>query len=124
LRLRILGLLINAALVIVCAQNPQTSTSTASAPQTNTAPPAPAPRPQFFAGTVTAITDDQIIVSRTIVGHQPDTRTFQITPKTKLNREICKPDAKVTVRYQRLPQGNVALQVLVHRESKPADKHL
>ena len=80
-------------------------------------------RPQFFAGTVTAITDDQIIVSRTIVGHQPDTRTFQLTPKTKLNRNLCKVDAKVTVRYQRLPEGSVALQVLVHSETKSTKHH-
>jgi hypothetical protein len=80
-------------------------------------------RPQFFAGTVTAITDDQIIVSRTIVGHPPDTRTFELTPKTKLNRNLCKTDAKVTVRYQRLSEGNVALQVLVHSETKSTKHH-
>lgn len=70
-----------------------------------------------------AITGDQITVSRTLVGHQPDTRTFQLTPKTKLNRANCKLNAKVTVRYQHLPEGNIALQVLVHPNSKPTGKH-
>jgi hypothetical protein len=114
---RALALLFAVGLVCINAQSPETSTATTPQQQTNTAPPTPPPpRPQFFAGTVTAITADQITVSRTIVGHPPDTRTFQITSKTKLNRTICKPDAKVTVRYQRLPQGNVALQVLVHSD--------
>jgi hypothetical protein len=122
LRLCTLALLFAVGFASVCAQNPETSTATTPQQTNTTSPPAPS-RPQFFAGTVTAITDDQLIVSRTIVGHQPDTRTFQLTPKTKLNRSVCKPDAKVTVRYQRLPEGNVALQVLVHPESKAPAKH-
>ncbi|HZS55706.1 MAG TPA: hypothetical protein VFA65_14990 [Bryobacteraceae bacterium] len=97
------------------AQNPENSTTTA--------PPTPPPRPQFFAGTVTAIDSDQITVSRTLVGHQPDTRSFHLTPKTKLNKTSCKVNAKVTVRYQRLPEGDVAIQVLVHPPSKPPVKH-
>jgi hypothetical protein len=113
------------------ARNPQTNQSTApdttTAPPTNTvptanAPPAITPRPQFFAGTITAITDDQITISRTLVGHQPDTRSFQLTPKTKLNKNNCKLNAKVTVRYQHLPEGDIALQVLVHPSSKPTAK--
>lgn len=99
-----LGILLGAG--ICCAQN---TDSTPTAP-----PPAAPPRPQFFAGTVTAITDKQITVSRTLVGHPPDTRIFQLTPKTKLNRNSCKVNTKVTVRYQHLPEGDVALQVLVH----------
>jgi len=107
----------------VCpAQNPEAGTGT-SPPATSTVPPAPAPRPQYFAGTLVSITHDQITVSRTLVGHPPDTRTFQLTPKTRLNRANCKLNAKVTVRYQHLPEGNIALQVLVHPSSKPLDKH-
>jgi len=97
------------------AQNPETSTATA--------PPAPPPRQQFFAGTITAITNEQITVSRTLVGHQPDTRSFQLTPKTKLNKANCKVNTKVTVRYQHLPQGDIALQVLVHPASRAPVKH-
>lgn len=113
--------------LVVCAgaclgQNPETGTGT-SAPATSTSSPVPAPRPQYFAGTLLSITDAQITVSRTLVGHPPDTRTFQITPKTKLNRANCKLSAKVTVRYQHLPEGDVVLQVVVHPDSKPATKH-
>jgi hypothetical protein len=96
---------------ISLAQNPETGTATP--------PPTPPPRPQFFAGTITAITHDQITVSRTLVGHPTDTRSFQLTPKTKLNKTSCKPNAKVTVRYQHLPEGDIALQVLVHPAGKP-----
>jgi hypothetical protein len=108
--------------VVLCAgacqaQNPD---ATDTAPPATTAPPTPPPRPQYFAGTITAITDDQITVSRTLVGHPTDTRSFQITPKTKLNRANCRLNTKVTVRYQHLPEGNIALQVLIHSASKPA----
>lgn len=122
--------------VCVClAQNPPSNTSTnpdtTTAPPTNTTPstdtapptPTPPPRPQFFAGTITSITSQQITISRTLVGHQPDTRSFQLTPKTKLNKNSCKPNTKVTVRYQHLPEGDIALQVLVHPPNKPATKH-
>lgn len=107
------------------AQNPPTNTTTntdtATAPPTDTAPPTPTPpRPQFFAGTITSITNDQITISRTLVGHQPETRSFELTPKTKMNKNNCKPNTKVTVRYQHLPAGDMALQVLVHPASKPA----
>ncbi len=88
------------------------TTATSTTPATPTNPPVP--RSQFFAGTVAALTDQQITVTRTLVGHQPDTRTFQLTPKTKMNKANCKPNTKVTVRYQHRPEGDVALQILMH----------
>lgn len=126
-----LALLLSLALVTcgaAClAQSQETGTSPApntdTTPPTSTAPPTPPSRPQFFAGTVIAIDDQQITVSRTLVGHQPDTRTFHLTPKTKLNRNSCKINTKVTVRYQRLADASVALQVLVHPQSKSPARH-
>jgi hypothetical protein len=97
------------------AQNPENSTTTA--------PPTPPPRPQFFAGTITAINNEQITISRTLVGHPPDTRSFHLTSKTKMNKASCKVNTKVTVRYQRLPEGDIALQVLLHPGNKPPAKH-
>lgn len=126
-----LALLLSLALVTCgaawLAQSQETGTSppsnTDTSPPTSTAPRTPPSRPQFFAGTITAIDDQQITVSRTLVGHQPDTRTFQLTPKTKLNKNNCKINAKVTVRYQRVADASIALQVLVHPQSKPPAKH-
>ena len=75
----------------------------------NTSAQAPA-KPQFFAGTVTDLTVQQITVSRTPVGRAPEKRTFVITPKTKLNKAL-KVKARVTVRYQHIAEADVALEV-------------
>lgn len=78
----------------------------------NPIPPRPAaPRPQFFAGTVTTLNDRQITVSRTPVGRPPEHRTFSISPKTKMNKPAVKLKSKVTVKYQHLPQGDIAVEV-------------
>lgn len=73
--------------------------------------PPPVPRSQFFAGTVTTLNDQQITVSRTLVGRSPEHRTFAISPKTKMNKPAVKLKSKVTVKYQHLPQGDVALEI-------------
>jgi len=81
----------------------------------NPAPPRqPAPRLQFFAGTVTALDKQHITVSRTLVGRAPESRTFAITAKTKWNKEALRVKTRVTVRYQHLPEGDVALEIQIH----------
>ncbi len=85
--------------------------------------PRPAPRPQFFAGTVTTLDNQQITVSRTLVGRSPEHRTFAINPKTKMNKPGVKLKSKVTVKYQHLAQGDVALEVQLQgtkRSVKPS----
>jgi hypothetical protein len=60
--------------------------------------PAPsAPHAQFFAGTV--------------VGRPTESRSFVIDAATKMNRSVIKVRNRVTVRYKRLPQGDVALEI-------------
>src|SRR5437868_5523950 len=85
----------------------QTSDSSASQPPRN-------PKPQFFAGTVTALDSKQITVSRTPVGHSPEHRTFLINPKTRMNKSALKLRSRVTVKYQHLATGDVALEI--HQE--------
>ena len=69
-------------------------------------------KPQFFAGTVTALNNKQIIVSRTPVGgHSPEHRTFLISAKTRMNKSALKIRSRVTVKYQHLPDGDVALEI-------------
>lgn len=80
---------------------------------------APAPKPQFFAGIVTGMADNKITVSRTLIGRAPETRVFVINGDTKLNRSALKAKSRVTVRYQHMPDGDVALEIQIHR-SRPS----
>lgn len=84
----------------------------------------PAPKPQFFAGTVADYDAQRITVSRTLIGHPPETRTFLITSKTKLNKSALKARIRVTVRYQHESVGDVALEIRIHspatRSTKPS----
>ncbi|MGA8030249.1 MAG: hypothetical protein WB992_24160 [Bryobacteraceae bacterium] len=73
-----------------------------------------ATRRQFFAGTVTALDDQHITVSRTLVGRAPEARTFIVNTGTKLNKAALKVKSRVTVRYQHLPEGDVALEIQIH----------
>ena len=71
------------------------------------------PKAQFFGGTVTALSAQQITVSHTSIGHSAERKTFLINPKTKLNRSSLKLRSRVTVRYQHMPAGDVALEILL-----------
>ncbi len=67
---------------------------------------------QFFAGLITAISATQITVSRTILGKQPSTRTFQITAETRIEG---KPEvkARVTVEFVGSVDGDRAVHIIV-----------
>lgn len=90
------------------SQSPQADENPPAAP----AAPVSEPKAQFFAGTVTTVDATHIVVSRTLVGKAPESRTFLLQPKTKTNRAL-KIKQRVTVRYRHLPEGDVALEVLV-----------
>jgi hypothetical protein len=81
---------------------------------TSLSPPASAasPKAQFFAGTVTELKPDHITVSRNIAGRSPEKRTFRINRKTKMSRSL-RVRSRVTVRYQHLPEGDVALEIQI-----------
>lgn len=97
LRPVIAALLCLCGMVVMPAQTPET--------------PAPLPKAQFFAGTVTELDAQHVRVSRTLVGHAPENRSFLINSNTKMNRATVKVKSRVTVRYRRLPEGDVALEV-------------
>lgn len=78
----------------------------------------PEPKPQFFAGTVTALDQQHIIVTRNAVGRPPVSRSFLIQPTTKLSKAL-KIAAKVTVRYQHQDAGDVALEVQISAVRRP-----
>ncbi len=77
--------------------------------------PAVQPRDQYFSGTVTAITDTQITVSRTVLGKEPEIRTFSITPDTRVEGKP-RVKSRVTVRFD----GDHAVHILVRASQKKA----
>jgi hypothetical protein len=90
------------------AQNPETPT--AAGPPT---------KPQFFAGSVTELNESHITVSRKLVGRSRESRTFLIDAKTKMNKTGIKVKSRVTVRYQRSPDGDLALEVQARPAARP-----
>jgi len=76
-------------------------------------------RGQFFAGTVTALSPERITVMRSTVGRRPEQRAFAITSTTKMSKFVIV-QSKVTVRYRHLPEGDVALEIRLHSQNKPA----
>jgi hypothetical protein len=94
---------------------PDNSPPVETAPETK---PQQAPtRPLFFAGIVTVFDESHITVSRTLVGHEPETRTFLITKETKLGKTP-KLKSRVTVRYRKETDGDTALEIQVHPQQR------
>jgi hypothetical protein len=99
--------------VAAVPQAPQASTQ--PAPPAAPAPSTPAPstpKHLLFGGTVTQLDTQRITVSRTLPGKTPEHRTFLINAKTRMTRAI-KLRSLVTVRYRHLPEGDIALEILL-----------
>lgn len=86
--------------------------------QTQEQPETTQSKDQFFAGTVTAISDTQITVSRTILGKQSSLRTFQITAETRIEGKP-KLHAKVTVEFVGSDDGDRAVHIIVRGATPP-----
>jgi hypothetical protein len=71
----------------------------------------PTPHPQFFAGTVVELDSNHVKVARTLIGRPTESRSFTINASTKMNKSAIKLHSRVTVRYRRLPEGDVALEI-------------
>ena len=82
-------------------------------------PVAPQPRPasQFFAGRVTGISDKQITVNRTVLGNKVETRTFLITPTTRMDGKP-KVNSRVTVQFEAAEDGDRAVHIMVRAPQK------
>lgn len=76
------------------------------------------PKSQFFAGVVTRLSPGLVVVSRRIPGRAPEHRTFLITPKTKMAHAL-RLRLRVTVRFQRVIEGDVALEIQVRPKPLP-----
>jgi hypothetical protein len=80
-----------------------------------------APEDHFFSGTVTAKTEDSITVTRSVLGKSPVTRTFTISPETRIEGKL-RVKARVTVRYIEREEGDVAVHVIVRSGQKKDQK--
>jgi len=95
---------------LLCAAAVQNSATAGPSPQPAPSSP-PIPHAQFFAGTVMELDNTHIKVARTLVGRPTESRSFNLTPTTKMNKSIVKLHSRVTVRYKRMPEGDVALEI-------------
>jgi len=73
----------------------------------------------FFAGTVAEITDDAVVISRT-VQKKTEHRSFQLTPDTKIEGKL-RTNVRVTVRYI-TEEGVYTATLIVVRGTQPAKK--
>jgi hypothetical protein len=73
----------------------------------------------FFAGTVSQVTSETIIVGRTVRG-KAESRTFSLTRQTKIEGKLAV-KVRVTVRYITDDDGDTATLIVV-RGSVPAPK--
>jgi len=82
-------------------------------------PPASQPeqQDQYFSGTVTALEESKITVMRTVLGTDSTTRTFVITPQTRIEGKP-KVKARVTVRFVTEDDADRAIHILVRTSAK------
>lgn len=65
----------------------------------------------FFAGTVTELTSETVVVGRTVRG-KAESRSFQLTPQTKVEGKLAA-KVRVTVRYISDDDGDTATLIVV-----------
>jgi hypothetical protein len=83
-------------------------------------PSAQQPVDQYFAGVVTALTDDSITLTRTVLG-KSTVRSFAITAETVVQGGKPKLKSKVTVKWVSGDNGDRAVKIIL-RGSAPQPK--
>ena len=81
-------------------------------------PPPKPPKPQFFAGLVMEADAAHVKVSRNLLGRPTETRVFAVDAKTKSPKGGIKIKSRITVRYQHLPEHDLALEIQVRPQSR------
>ena len=79
--------------------------------------PSEQPRSEFFSGVVTTLAEDKITVFKTVLGKSSETRTFLITPETRVEGKL-RVKVRVTVRYTHEEQGDRAVHIIVRTSQK------
>lgn len=80
-------------------------------------PAADQPHREFFSGVITLLADDQITVSKTVLGKNSDVRVFLIAKETRVEGKL-RLKARVTVRYTHSDDGNHAVHIIVRTAQK------
>jgi hypothetical protein len=93
----------------------------AKAQDTRLAPVAPT-TDQFFSGSITDLNDKSVTVNRTVLGKQNSTRSFLITPETRVEGKL-RVHARVTVRYVASEDGDRAVHIVVRSAPPPKKDH-
>ena len=95
-----------------------------SSPVHSQDPPAAvqASQDQFFAGTITALSDGSVTVTRTILGKESTVRTFAVTPETVVQGGKLKLKAKVTVKWVTGDSGDRAVKIILRGAAPPPKK--
>ncbi|MFN7995710.1 MAG: hypothetical protein U0Q18_19020 [Bryobacteraceae bacterium] len=83
--------------------------------------PAVQPQDQFFAGTITALNETSITVTRTVLGKESTVRSFSITPETHIEGKP-KVKSRVTVRFVSGEEGDRAVRIIVRGANPPPKK--
>ena len=82
------------------------------------APDVQPPVHRFFAGYVTELSDTQVTVSRTVLGNKRETRTFSITPETRIDGKP-RIKSRVTVQFVSADEGgDRAVHIIVRAAQK------
>lgn len=102
--------LVVVALVLVSGLSLRSQTAAQATPKP--------PKPQFFAGQVMEVDATHIKVTRNLVGRPTETRVFVMDSNTKTPAAGLKPKTRVTVRYEHLPQQDLALEIQI----RPANR--
>jgi hypothetical protein len=84
-------------------------------------PTAQPPADQFFAGVVTALTEESVTLTQKVLG-KPTVRTFAITPETVVEGGKPKLKAKVTVKWVSGESGDRALKIILRTPVPPPKK--
>jgi|SRR5580658_4617448 hypothetical protein len=84
-------------------------------------PSAQQPADQYFAGVVTALTDDSITLTRTVLG-KSTVRAFVITSETEVKGGKPKLKQKVTVKWVSGENGDRAVKIILRGSAPPPKK--
>jgi len=80
------------------------------------------PQDQFFAGTITELTDTSITVTRTVLGKESTVRAFAITPETVIQGGKPKLKSRVTIKWAAGNDGDRALKIILRGSVPPPKK--
>lgn len=76
------------------------------------APPPNDARQEFFSGEVVEVPEGRITVRRAVLGKEAETKSFLITPETKVEGKP-RVKSRVTVSYRTTEEGLVAVRIIV-----------